>query len=549
MPQPTRRTLLKSAAAITAAAAFPKELCAQVESLGHEFVDAPTTRAAGRVLRVRLTEADGSPLDAERAKTITVRDLHGDPLPVGIELSPGLAAISLPGEPIQITVRLNIPNFGEVYCYADNDSFGYAAPGEIDFVAEAARTRHRRVRLALENAFDEGTPLPDAFFEQLESASRSGAATYAALADGMKAGETLCLERARHRIARLSLPRKDFLFGCMVSRYDSDPRYNKAIEDAYNYATASWYTWKNENPPDQRLDYARMDNSIDWCLKRGIIPKTFAYTYMARGATPEWIRPAEGSTLRAKEPVFNERWGYRQILDLYKHTCEQTARRYAGKPVPIIEVINEAHDKANLWRLHHDQVIEMTRESCAAVRRGNPSIRRQINHCCLWAEYAKTANGDGSRRWSPYTYLRDCVSNGVEFEVVGLQLYYPQYDLFEIDRMLDRFADFGRPCHITECATQSQDGPDPASMRPRTPTPGWHGPWNETMQADWLEAIYTLCYAKPHFEAVEWWDVADVGGHFWPFGGVLHKDLTPKESYYRLLDLQKRWGVGKAQKA
>jgi hypothetical protein len=195
--------------------------------------------------------------------------------------------------------------------------------------------------------------------------------------------------------------------------------------------------------------------------------------------------------------------------------------------------------------MDHRQILEMTRESCAAVRRGNPTIQRQINHCCLWAEYARTANHDGSRRWSPYTYLRDCLAHGVEFEVVGLQLYYPQYDLFEIDRMLDRFADFRRPCHITECATQSQDGPDVTSMRPHTPTPGWHGPWTETMQADWLEAVYTLCYAKPHFQAVEWWDVADVGGHFWPFGGVLHKDLTPKESYHRLLRLQKQWGVSK----
>jgi hypothetical protein len=65
------------------------------------------------------------------------------------------------------------------------------------------------------------------------------------------------------------------------------------------------------------------------------------------------------------------------------------------------------------------------------------------------------------------------------------------------------------------------------------------------MQADWLEAVYTLCYAKPHFRAVEWWDVADAGEHFWPFGGVLHKDLTPKESYHRLLRLQKQWGVSK----
>ena len=64
-------------------------------------------------------------------------------------------------------------------------------------------------------------------------------------------------------------------------------------------------------------------------------------------------------------------------------------------------------------------------------------------------------------------------------------------------------------------------------------------------QADWLEAMYTLWYSKPHVRAVTWWDFADRPGHFWPFGGMLRKDMTPKESYGRLVELQKRWGVAK----
>src|SRR4051812_40611249 len=113
MSQPTRRTILKSAAALAVGTAS-NSLHGQVESLGKEFVDAPTTRVAGQSLRVRIAEADGTPLEAERAKTITVRDMRGDPIPVGIGLTPGVAAIMLPGEPVQITLRLKIPGFGEV---------------------------------------------------------------------------------------------------------------------------------------------------------------------------------------------------------------------------------------------------------------------------------------------------------------------------------------------------------------------------------------------------------------------------------------------------
>src|SRR2546429_4779097 len=43
----------------------------------------------------------------------------------------------------------------------------------------------------------------------------------------------------------------------------------------------------------------------------------------------------------------------------------------------------------------------------------------------------------------------------------------------------------------TEIATASQDGLDPESMRPKTHAPGWHGPWNEAMQADWRSEEHT----------------------------------------------------------
>jgi hypothetical protein len=65
-------------------------------------------------------------------------------------------------------------------------------------------------------------------------------------------------------------------------------------------------------------------------------------------------------------------------------------------------------------------------------------------------------------------------------------------------------------------------------------------PWNETIQADWIEQFYTLCYAHPAVEAITWWDFAE-RGHFWPHGGFLRPDMHPKESYQRLLKLRKSW--------
>jgi endo-1,4-beta-xylanase len=498
--------------------------------------DSRTISGDSPQLRVLMAEADGSPIAKERAGTLCARDMAGDPLPQKIVRAEGRARVFLPKEPIQLSLRLNVPEFGEVYCWADNGGKGYSAPGNVEFAIDAAATRLRRVREARELARREQAtvdPQTDEYLQQAARPVRDVRSAYAALAAGLHAGERIALARARNRISRFSQPRKDFYFGCMISGYDRlGPKFETLVRQRFNFATANWYTWGSGQPPEQRINYARMDGSIDWCLTRGITPKNFGYCYMTRGATPDWLRL----------------WPYERIRPEYERVVRETMRRYAGR-VQYAEIINEAHDKANLWKLSHEQILEVTREVCRAARDGSPTVKRLINNCCLWAEYARNANEDGSRRWSPYRYIADCVAAGVEFEVLGLQLYYPQVDVLEIERMLDRFRHFNKPMHITEIATASADGLDPKSMRPNTAAPGWHGPWSEATQADWLEAIYTLVYSKSEFEAIGWWDLTDMEGHFWPHGGLAHADLTPKLAYNRLGELQKAWGFSKSAKA
>jgi GH35 family endo-1,4-beta-xylanase len=151
-------------------------------------------------------------------------------------------------------------------------------------------------------------------------------------------------------------------------------------------------------------------------------------------------------------------------------------------------------------------------------------------------------NGPGHR--SPYRYLQSCLQAGIDFEVIGLQLYYPDHDLFEIDRCLDRFASLGKPIHITEMATSSQPTEGNSSMQ--IAAGSWRGPWSEALQADWLEAIYTLAYSKPAVEAISWWDLCD-RDTFWPFGGLLDAHCQPKLAFQRLLSLQTAWGIGAAK--
>jgi hypothetical protein len=566
-----RREFLSGVAALAATSIGASLTGCRSTQKRPESAHVPITQSERGALSLLLTEADGSPLDHERLRTLHARDLHNDPVPQPIVTSSGRARIELnPDEPIQISLRLKVPGFGEVYCYADKDGEGYHKPQTVEFVIDAARTRLRRVRRALDEHPD--ASVDQKFHEHLTAAARpipnqAGLArtvlAYESLSHGLHAGEMLALAIARDRIRRFRQPRQAFKFGILASGAGQrGPVFDQRIGDLFNFATASWYTWRDEQFADtDPVDYARMDQSIDWCLRNGISPKGFGYLYMIRGATPEWIRPIEQARQRAKPPStristlpnsepstrprqFNPNWDYGRIKSLYARIIRSTMARYDGR-IDCAEIMNEAHDKANLWGLSHEQILDMAKMAFDAARQGSKTVRRQMNHCCMWAEYAKHRNPDGSRRWSPWQFVKACFDHGIDYEIIGLQLYYPQNDLFEIDRMLERFLVFNKTLHITEMSTASQDGLDPHSMRPHSYAPGWHGPWSPQMQADWAEGIYTLCYSKPAVEEVGWWDFTDQGGHFWPFGGLLNADFTPKPAYLRLQALQREWGLAK----
>ena len=64
----------------------------------------------------------------------------------------------------------------------------------------------------------------------------------------------------------------------------------------------------------------------------------------------------------------------------------------------------------------------------------------------------------------------------------------------------------------------------------------WHGDFTETIQADYIEGLYTLAYSKPYVEAITYWDFNGTG-----HDGFIREDGTPKESYHRLQNLIAKW--------
>ena len=69
----------------------------------------------------------------------------------------------------------------------------------------------------------------------------------------------------------------------------------------------------------------------------------------------------------------------------------------------------------------------------------------------------------------------------------------------------------------------------------------WHRPWDEELQADWLEGIYTLCYSKSWIEALNWFDLTDPYAYI-KNGGIIRSPKGGKKAAFnRLKKLQEKW--------
>ena len=478
--------------------------------------------AVPQELRVLFVNAQNQPIPKADIGKFVCRDLIDEPILVTKTVYDGLGTVILPdNQPVEVCARIDVPGFGEVVMFADNNRMGYTEAGTIDFITEAAITRLRRVESALKKATAEGVVMPQSFYNKLASAATLP--PYPSLALSMAAGEEVAMAIARNRINHYTGPRSGFLFGCATFGHPGrGATYDVRYRELFNYGTTNMYLTgyaPTELPP---RNYSRTDLETDWLLSMGMTPKTCPPFYLSSGVVPQWLK--------------DKTWP--DIDQICHDLIEEVCQRYAGK-TPFCEITNEATFSNGLG-LTMDQIVEMTATASTASREGDPNIQRMINSSTIWGDTAAKLDKFGRAVLSPYAYLSRCIAEGIDFEITGLQGYYPEVDLLEIDRMLERYASLGKPIHITEMGCSSAPGLDPNAQR-QVISANWHGEWSESVQADWVESVYSIFYSKPYIDAVSWWDFADVGS-FWPYGGLCRGDLSPKLSYTRLQGLLQQWG-------
>ncbi len=454
-----------------------------------------------------------------------------------------------------INVRWNVESFGFPFILADNGGEFYELPPSgqtrvLNLNYELARSRVVRNRARMTRLNQVGRPsrelhtfvdLSEGYLEDADKAvpdeSKRAALSQKALSHALWASEMMELERARLEIAHRGR-RGDFFFGCDARAfYEMDPDvFLDRFTNVFDYATVTYvidggYNLGNFEPTEDRERYDRHDVLVNRLRNAGVTVEGRPLFWFHTWVTPDWI----------KEMNYDRLLGY-----VERHTREVVG--HYGDQMYAWEIVNELHDWANETGLTPEQTVELTRLACEVARDTAPAVKRLVNNCCPFAEYVQMGRWSGQEarypQRTPWEFTKDLVDAGVDFSLIGHQMYFPYRDLQDTIMMVERYEEFGKRIQFSEVGC-------PGGVTERSVKLGtvnipdephvWRRHWDEELQADWLEAVFTFAYSNPTIEAANWFDFVD------PFfyidnGGLLRSPRgEPKAAYKRLQKIRKQW--------
>jgi GH35 family endo-1,4-beta-xylanase len=481
-------------------------------------------------------------------------DENGDTFKADITMNGEGIAVQKTGElpKFCLNVRWNVEGYGYLMMPADNGGECYTADFSgtrvYNLNYELARTRVCRNRRRNDQFVRDGwtpsrevqglTDLSENFLLDAENSTISSETrarlSQKALLYALWAGELQEMDKARRDIKKNQY-RKDFLFGCDSRGYyqmDSG-LFLELFKDVFNYATITHYLvgdFVNFEPDEGQKHFEERDRLLDDLRKYEITVEGRPLFWTHTWVTPDWLK----------------RKSFPQVLTYLEKHIRTVVGHYKNR-IQGWEVVNELHDWANELQLNHDQTIELTRFACDVIRDVNPDIKILINNCCPFGEYVQKG------MWheipakypqrTPFQFTKQLIEAGADFDAVGVQVYFTAKTPMDFISAIERFEGLGKEIQLAEIGAPSkgitQEFVEPDTKDFSTMPYEWHRHWDEELQADWLEEIFTYAYSRPLIKAANWYDLID-GYAFLKSGGLLRSPNGEKKAAVdRLKSLQK----------
>ncbi|MCG3177874.1 MAG: hypothetical protein BIFFINMI_00196 [Phycisphaerae bacterium] len=325
--------------------------------------------------------------------------------------------------------------------------------------------------------------------------------------------------------------RREPTFGCSVDLLSIGEEYRTRLAESFDYVLLP-VSWKQIEPKEKELNWSRLDNWVEWAVRKRL---------------PIWAGP-----LVSFNPQFIPDWlflwehDFDAIRDLIYEHISRVVGRYRNYIHTWTVTSGIAAD--NCFNLTFDQLIEMTRMACTRTKQEDPKAKSLIDVTMPWGEY----HARNLRTIPPLLYADMVVQSGTNFDGIGLQFYFGLgddglfvRDLMSISALLDKFANFAKPLHVTAVQVPSDTTVDPwdawGGAKSVRDGGNWRRDWDEQLQADWLRLFYSTALSKPYVRTVAWRDLADYEGHFLSHGGLCHSDLSPKPAFAACREFRKAY--------
>ncbi|MFO7446268.1 MAG: endo-1,4-beta-xylanase [Ignavibacteriaceae bacterium] len=452
-----------------------------------------------------------------------------------------------------IHVRWNIEGFGYVYSIADNGGELYELPlnGEkvlnlnYELAVSRIRLNERRINKFRNDGWSINTEisslhdLSKQLLNDAENSISKDRLSYNAQKALMYAHWTsdyLELSKARFDLKKNGA-RKNFYFGCDARAYfqmDSNLFLDK-FSKLFNYATITHYL------KGDFIDFEAEEGKKQFEVRQKVLNALRSKNITVAGrplfwshfwVTPDWLK----------------RKNFDQLLKYVEEHVKEVVGFYKDD-IAVWEVVNELHDWANELELNPEQLVQITKHACEVARSVNPKVKLLINNCKPFGDYVQMGKWHDKpakfKQRTPHQFIKDLVSAGVDFDTIGIQVYYAYYSAADAIRNIERFKEFNKSVQLSEVGCPSagiklEFADPPVEDTARLPY-DWHRHWDEELQGDWLEYTFTYAYSQPWIEGANWYDFVD------PFsflikGGILRSpNGEEKSAVNRLLMLKQKW--------
>jgi GH35 family endo-1,4-beta-xylanase len=297
----------------------------------------------------------------------------------------------------------------------------------------------------------------------------------------------------------------------------------EALVAGFDYAVVPT-NWRHIQPREAELVTAPLDQLLDLLAGKRMPVVAGPLVDLQESNVPDWMAIWEHD--------------YDTLRDLAYEHVNRLVQRYR-KQVSVWNVVAGLHAHS-AFTLTFEQIIEFTRLLVGQVKAALPAARTLVTVRQPFGEYhARHRN-----TVPPMLYAEMIAQGGIPFEAFGLELEMgiPSHglfarDLFQISSALDKFATLGKPLFLTAMCVPGRNYPDPADLSDGRLDPSsagqFRGPWDATLQADWIEAVTRLALSKPYVESLAWSNLSDRRPSM-PSGGLLDANFKPKPAYERI---------------